>query len=66
MPKEYRKKATNKAEQFDGSFEMMRDPSDYELFILEKTPTGFSLKTLEGDMKSDVGDDIDTESDGEH
>lgn len=66
MQKEYRKTATIKAEQFDGSFEMMRYPSQYELFILENLPTGYSLKTLEGDMKFDVGDYIATGFDGEH
>lgn len=67
MLKEYRKTATIKAEQFDGSFEMMmRYPIQYASFISEIFPSGYSLKTLEGDMKFDVGDYIATGLDGEH
>lgn len=67
MLKEYRKTATIKAEQFDGSIEMMmRYPIQYASFISEIFPSGYSLKTLEGDMKFDVGDYIATGLDGEH
>lgn len=67
MLKEYRKTATIKAEQFDGSSEMMmRYPIQYAPFISEILPPGYSLKTLEGDMKFDVGDYIATGLDGEH
>lgn len=65
--REYRKTATIKAEQFDGSFEMMmRYPIQYAPFLSEIMLPGYSLRTLEGDMKFDVGDYIATGSDGEH
>lgn len=67
MIKEYRKTATIKAEQFDGSFEMMmRYPIQYAPFISEILPPGYSLSTLEGEMKLEVGDYIATGVDGEH
>ncbi len=65
--REYRKTATIKAEVFDGSFEMMeRYPIQYAPFISEIAPPNYSLMTLEGYMKLEVGDYIATGIDGEY
>ncbi len=66
--REYRKTATIKAEQFDESLEMMEKyPIEYSPFLsgVFSSP-GYSLRTLEGSMKFDVGDYIVTGVDGEH
>lgn len=48
MLKEYRKTATIKAEQFDGSFEMMEKyPITYAPFVASIAPPGYSLRTLD-------------------
>jgi hypothetical protein len=68
MLKEYRKKTTIKAEQFDGSAKMARkyggkiNPG-YCIFAGEPR---FVLPTKEGGMKFDTGDWIATGVDGEH
>ncbi|WP_289759924.1 hypothetical protein [Lactobacillus taiwanensis] len=65
--REYRKTATIKAEVFDGSFEMMeRYPIQYAPFLSEIAPPNYSLMTLEGYIKLEVGDYIATGIDGEH
>lgn len=60
MIKEYRKKTTIKAEQFDGSDEMIAkyDIRDYG--------TGLVLDELEGEFAIKAGDWIATGVDGEH
>lgn len=68
MIKEYRKKTTIKAEQFDGTIDMMRQ------YNIKANPEGhycadFSLYTLptkEGKMALHEGDWIATGIDGEH
>ena len=68
MLKEYRKKTTIKAEQFDGSAKMARKYGgkinpEYCIFAGEPR---FVLPTKEGGMKFDTGDWIATGVDGEH
>lgn len=68
MLKEYRKKTTIKAEQFDGSAKMARKYGgkinpEYCIFAGEPR---FVLPTKEGGMKFDTGDWIATGIDGEH
>ena len=68
MLKEYRKKTTIKAEQFDGSAKMARKYGgkiNPEYFIFAGEPR-FVLPTKEGGMKFDAGDWIATGIDGEH
>lgn len=64
MIKEYRKVATIKAEQFDGSDEMMEK---YYIDVFPKiTNRRYFIKSLEGDLEINVGDWIATGSNGEH
>lgn len=67
MLKEYRKTATIKAEQFDGSIKQI---TRYKVHIVGPTSRGdtsyFLLPTKEGNMKIDKGDYIATGVDGEH
>lgn len=67
MLKEYRKKVTIKAEQFDGSTKQI---ARYKVHIVGPTSWGdasyFLLPTKEGNMKLNVGDYIATGIDGEH
>lgn len=68
MLKEYRKKATIKAERFDGSAKMARKYDgkiNPEYYIFAGEPR-FVLPTKEGGMKFDTGDWIATGVDGEH
>ena len=68
MIKEYRKKTTIKAEQFDGSAKMARKYGckiNPEYYIFAGEPR-FVLPTKEGGMKFDAGDWIATGVDGEH
>ena len=64
----YRKTATIKAEQFDGSAKMARKYGgkiNPEYYIFAGEPR-FVLPTKEGGMKFDTGDWIATGVDGEH
>ena len=65
MLKEYRKTATIKAEQFDGSIKQI---TRYKVHIVGPTSRGdtsyFLLPTKEGNMKIDKGDYIATGVDG--
>ena len=65
MLKEYRKTATIKAEQFDGSIKQI---TMYKVHIVGPTSRGdtsyFLLPTKEGNMKIDKGDYIATGVDG--
>lgn len=67
MLKEYRKTATIKAEQFDGSIKQI---TRYKVHIVGPTSRGdtsyFLLPTKEGNMKLNAGDYIATGVDGEH
>ena len=68
MIKEYRKKTTIKAEQFDGSAKMARKYGgkinpEYCIFAGEPR---FVLPTKEGGMKFDAGDWITTETGNEY
>ena len=68
MLKEYRKTATIKAEQFDGSIKQI---TRYKVHIVGPTSRGdtsyFLLPTTkEGNMKLNAGDYIATGIDGEH
>ena len=67
MLKEYRKTATIKAEQFDGSIKQI---TRYKVHIVGPTSWGdasyFLLPTKEGNMKLNAGDYIATGIDGEH
>lgn len=72
MIKEYRKKATIKAEQFDGPAKMAREMArkyggkiNPEYCIFAGQPR-FILPTKEGGMKFDTGDWIATGVDGKH
>lgn len=68
MIKEYRKKTTIKAEQFDGSAKMARKYGakiNPEYCIFADEPR-FVLLTKEGGMKFDTGYWIATGVDGEH
>lgn len=68
MSQTYRKVATIKAEQFNGSVEMMVK------YNIHANPAGhycaglplYMLPTKEGDMKINIGDWIATGVDGEH
>nr|DAZ69681.1 MAG TPA: PGDYG protein [Caudoviricetes sp.] len=67
MLKEYRKTATIKAEQFDGSKEMM---DKYHLGFWKGQDTGeiyeYSIPTKEGVLDLNIGDWIATGVEGEH
>lgn len=65
MIKEYRKTATIKAEQFDGSEEMM---NKYHLTerVWSSGIHEYSIKTKEGLMELWIGDWISTGVEGEH
>lgn len=67
MLKEYRKTATIKAEQFDGSIKQI---TRYKVHIVGPTSRGdtsyFLLPTKEGNMKLNAGDYIATGIDGEY
>lgn len=60
MIKEYRKKTTIKAEQFDGSKEMI------EKYDIKDYGTGLVIDELEGEFAIKAGDWIATGIDGEH
>jgi hypothetical protein len=71
MLKEYRKTATIKAEQFDGSKEMMKkyrliDGSDAFRFNSHIDPEKVYITTLEGNLEVNVGDWIATGVEGEY
>ena len=61
MLKEYRKTATIKAEQFDGSEEMIKK---YGIGTIDNYQ--YYIKTLEGDLVIRIGDWIATGVNGEH
>lgn len=64
MIKEYRKTATIKAEQFDGSNEMIaRYKLDGSFYLSDGT---FGINTLEGYFDIEIGDWIATGVEGEH
>ncbi|MGQ2358356.1 hypothetical protein [Pediococcus pentosaceus] len=63
MLKEYRKTATIKAEQFDGSDEMVKK---YNITPPMPLDPDYTINTLEGDMVLGVGDWIATGVEGEH
>ena len=63
MLKEYRKTATIKAEQFDGSDEMVKK---YSIMPPMPLDPDYTINTLEGDMVLGVGDWIATGVEGEH
>lgn len=65
MLKEYRKTATIKAEQFDGSEEMIKK---YGIGTIMLTIDNYQyyIKTLEGDLVISIGDWIATGVEGEH
>lgn len=67
MIKEYRKKITIKAEQFNGSPKQI---AKYKVHVVGPTSWGdklyLLLPTKEGDMKLNAGDWIATGIDGEH
>lgn len=68
MQHEYRKKTTIKAEQFDGSIEMMQEYSikaDREAAYFAGFPL-YTIPTKEGNMGLHEGDWIATGVDGEH
>ena len=68
MIKEYRKKATIKAERFDGSFEMMKRYSinKAERIFSSAAKRKYMLPTPEGVMAITMGDYIATGVNGEH
>lgn len=72
MIHEYRKKTTIKAEQFDGSAEMVNkyhiDEEYPDLGLMKENPIGtlYTLPTNEGNMLLDKGDYVATGIDGEH
>ena len=69
MLKEYRKKTTIKAEQFDGSDEMVKKYSVVDMANVTSVPLHgprWFLLTKEGTMELYENDWIVTESDGEH
>ncbi|WP_286102939.1 hypothetical protein [Pediococcus pentosaceus] len=71
MLKEYRKTATIKAEQFDGSEEMIKKYGIIkEAFVIDGWGTTddyqYCIKTLEGDLVVGIGDWIATGVEGEH
>lgn len=61
--KEYRKKTTIKAEQFDDSDAMVRK---YNLVKLDPYPGSAMMPTWEGPVVVNEGDWIATDDDGEH
>lgn len=63
MLKEYRNKETFKAEQFDGSYEMMEE---YEILKLAQGngENIFIFETAEGSFQLNIGDWIATEANG--
>ena len=69
MIKEYRKKTTIKAEQFDGSAKMIKE---YDIIDGPRIGYGicysviYRLPTKQGDMYISIGDWIATGIDGEH
>ena len=63
MLKEYRKTATIKAEQFDGSDEMIEK---YSITPPMPLDPDYTINTLEGDMVLGVGDWIATGVEGEN
>lgn len=63
MLKEYRKTATIKAEQFDGSDEMVKK---YNITPPMPLDPDYTINTLEGDMVLGVGDWIATGVEGEY
>lgn len=63
MIKVYRKTATIKAEQFDGSDEMIKK---YNITPPMPLDPDYTIKTLEGDMVLGVGDWVATGVNGEH
>lgn len=65
MIKVYRKTATIKAEQFDGSNEMV-ERYDMGFQLAPNGKGGAIIKTLEGDLLVHVGDWIATGANGEH
>lgn len=65
MIKVYRKTATIKAEQFDGSTEMI-ERYDMGFQLAPNGKGGAIIKTLEGDLLVHVGDWIATGTNGEH
>ncbi|MCT4459763.1 DUF1642 domain-containing protein [Lactiplantibacillus plantarum] len=65
MTKVYRKTATIKAEQFDGSNEMI-ERYDMGFQLAPNGKGGATIKTLEGDLLVHVGDWIATDVNGEH
>ncbi|MDC8307943.1 hypothetical protein JIO05_03095 [Pediococcus acidilactici] len=67
MLKEFRKTATIKAEQFDGSAEMIEKYGIVkENFVIDGWGPTFSIPTLEGGLAINIGDWIATGVDGEH
>lgn len=69
MIKEYRKKTTIKAEQFDGSDEMIKKYDIQNCARIGYTIVHsniFRLPTKEGNMSINIGDWIATGIDGEH
>lgn len=74
MIKTYRKVATIKAEQFDGSDEMIekyRINTDVEYYLDESDDivdrvVPYEIETLEGDLEVNLGDWIATGVNGEH
>ncbi|WP_072566898.1 DUF1642 domain-containing protein [Lactiplantibacillus plantarum] len=65
MTKIYRKTGTIKAEQFDGSNEMV-ERYDMGFQLAPNGKSGAIIKTLEGDLLVHVGDWIATGANGEH
>ncbi len=63
MIKMYRKTATIKAEQFDGSNKMIEK---YNITPPMPLDPDYTINTLEGDMVLGVGDWVATGIDGEH
>lgn len=63
MLKEYRKTATIKAEQFDGSDEMVKK---YNITPPMPLDPDYTINTLEGDMVLGVGDWVATGIKDEH
>lgn len=68
MQHEYRKKTTIKAEQFDGSDEMIKKYGINDLNYIGVVigPPHYRLPTKEGNMSLHTGDWIATGIDGEH
>lgn len=67
MLKEFRKTATIKAEQFDGSAEMIEKYGIVkENFVIDGWGPTLSIPTLEGGLAINIGDWIATGVEGEH